>query len=60
VYWHPDSTGIERFLFSKYLCKWTAAGTFKQGFSKPHPVQITVLQKYITENTFPLYKTNHL
>lgn len=47
-------------LFSKYLCKWTAAAHFWRGILKLHPVQIHVLQKYITENTFPLYKTNHL
>jgi len=48
------------FLFNKYLCKWTAAMPLKHGFIKLHPVQIHVLQKYIIENTFPLYKTNHL
>jgi hypothetical protein len=48
------------FLFNNYIYKWTAAAPFERGILKPHPVQIRVLQKYITENTFPLYKTNHL
>jgi hypothetical protein len=48
------------FLFNKYLCKWTAAIPLEHGYIKLHPVQIRVLQKYIIENTFPLYKTNHL
>ena len=48
------------FLFNKNLYKWTASAPFERGIVKQNPVQIRVLQKYITENTFPLYKTNHL
>lgn len=48
------------FLFNNNLYKWTAAAPFERGIVKPNPVQIRVLQKYITENTIPLYKTNHL